>query len=265
MPTISSFGRMATGLAKNPLGIIALFIVLIYGFASLVVGLSDNLIAGERIIIIWFLVIFPCFVLAVFGWLVSRHHTKLYAPSDYRADQAFIQASRESLQAAVSLGAATAKWAAEGASEDEIQKATFAAAANIARVASPRKNREVVPTTILWVDDCPGNNIFERQALKSAGIQFVLSPSTEDALSKLQQMTFDTIISDMERPPDKRAGYTLLQELRKNGIRTPFLIYASGGNTLKNTLEAKRTGAQGTTNRPDELYEMVLSELRLNQ
>lgn len=265
MPTISSFGKMATGLAKNPLGIIALFIVLIYGFASLVVGFSDKLISGERIIIIWFLAISPCFVLAVFGWLVSRHHTKLYAPSDYREDQAFIQASQESLQAAVSLGAATAKWAAEGASEEEIQKATFAAAANIARVTSPRKNRKVIPTTILWVDDRPSNNIFERQALTSAGIRFVLSTSTEDALSQLQQTTFDTIISDMGRPPDKRAGYTLLQKLRKNGIKTPFLIYASEGNTPENALEAKRMGAQGTTNRPDELYEMVLSELRLNQ
>ena len=265
MPAIFSFGKIATGLAKNPLGIIALFIVLIYGFASLVVGFSDKLVAGERIIIIWFLAIFPCFVLAVFGWLVSRHHTKLYAPSDYREDQTFIQASQESLQAAVSLGAATAKWAAEGASEEEIQKATFAAAENIARVASPRRNREVIQTTILWVDDNPSNNIFERQALSSAGIRFVISTSTEDALSKLQQTTFDAIISDMGRPPDKRAGYTLLQELRKNGIKTPFFIYAAGGNAPENVLEAQKMGAQGTTNRPDELYEMVLNELILSQ
>ena len=80
MDTISAFGKTAKGLAKNPLGIIALFIVLIYGFASLVVAFSDKLVAGERVPLIWFLVVFPCLVLAVFGWLVSRHHTKLYAP-----------------------------------------------------------------------------------------------------------------------------------------------------------------------------------------
>jgi Na+(H+)/acetate symporter ActP len=37
---IKSFGDVAKGLARNPLGIIALFIVLVYGFASLVTALS---------------------------------------------------------------------------------------------------------------------------------------------------------------------------------------------------------------------------------
>jgi hypothetical protein len=41
-PEIKSFGSMATGLARNPLGIIALFIVLIYGFASLVTGFAGG-------------------------------------------------------------------------------------------------------------------------------------------------------------------------------------------------------------------------------
>lgn len=88
---IKDFGSTAQGLAKNPLGIIALFIVLIYGFACLVVGASSNLAAAERSPIIWFMVIFPIIVLAVFGWLVSRHHTKLYAPSDYKDESHFLE------------------------------------------------------------------------------------------------------------------------------------------------------------------------------
>ena len=55
---IKEFGTVAQGLAKNPLGIIALFIVLIYGFACLVVGASSHLETGERTPIIWFMVIF---------------------------------------------------------------------------------------------------------------------------------------------------------------------------------------------------------------
>ena len=35
--------------------------------------------------------IFPILVLVVFGWLVSRHFNKLYAPSDYRNENLFYQ------------------------------------------------------------------------------------------------------------------------------------------------------------------------------
>ena len=93
MESIKQFGETAKGLARNPLGIIALFIVLIYGFASLVVGVSGNLEPPERLPIIWFLVVFPVIVLAVFAWLVSRHHEKLYAPKDYTNDKSFLDAA----------------------------------------------------------------------------------------------------------------------------------------------------------------------------
>lgn len=89
--TIKEFGNTAQGLAKNPLGIIALFIVLIYGFACLVVGASDNLVPEERQPIIWFMVGFPLIVLFVFGWLVRNHHKKLYAPSDFKDESHFLK------------------------------------------------------------------------------------------------------------------------------------------------------------------------------
>lgn len=89
--SIKDFGETAKGLAKNPLGIIALFIVLIYGFASLTVGFSDKLTAGERTPLIWFLVLFPVAVLSVFAWLVSCHHKKLYAPSDFKDEEHFLE------------------------------------------------------------------------------------------------------------------------------------------------------------------------------
>lgn len=84
----------AKGLAKNPLGIIALFISLIYGFACLVLGLSANKLENsERIPLIWFLIFFPVLVLIAFVYLVSKHHRKLYAPSDFRDDKSFLEAS----------------------------------------------------------------------------------------------------------------------------------------------------------------------------
>jgi hypothetical protein len=79
----------SVALSKSPLGIIALFIVLVYGFASLVVGASESIIAEERVIIVYFMVSFPVLVLAMFGWLVSKHHQKLYTPNDYKNPDSF--------------------------------------------------------------------------------------------------------------------------------------------------------------------------------
>lgn len=84
---IRSFGNVATGLARNPLGIIALFIVLVYGFASLVTAFGQNFTAGEKVPLIYFMVFFPVLVLAVFAWLVSRHSSDLFGPDDFK-DQA---------------------------------------------------------------------------------------------------------------------------------------------------------------------------------
>jgi hypothetical protein len=91
MSDIGSFGSTARGLAKNPLGIIALFIVLIYGFAALTLGFSGSVQPAERIPLVWFLVIFPLIVLATFGWLVSSHHEKLYSPDDFKSDDGFLR------------------------------------------------------------------------------------------------------------------------------------------------------------------------------
>lgn len=89
---LNDFMNNAKGLAKNPLGIIALFISLIYGFACLVMGISaEKLDASEKLPLVWFLIIFPIIVLAVFVYLVVFHHKKLYSPSDFREDKSFLE------------------------------------------------------------------------------------------------------------------------------------------------------------------------------
>ena len=92
MTNLKDLTGSAKDLSKNPLGIIALFIVLVYGFACLLFGFtSENLAPDEKQPIILFVVIFPVVVLFVFTWLVAKHHDKLYAPSDYREDKSFLQ------------------------------------------------------------------------------------------------------------------------------------------------------------------------------
>lgn len=83
------FDRTAVKLSQGPLGIIALFIVLIHGFASLVLGLAADIGESNRAILVWFLVLFPVGVFAVFAWLVSRHHVNLYPPQAFRQEEHF--------------------------------------------------------------------------------------------------------------------------------------------------------------------------------
>lgn len=80
--------------ARNPLGIIALFISLIYGMSALLLGVSvDSLEPHNETILVVFIVVFPVVVLGVFSWLVAMHHKKLYGPRDYQTDQGFIEAN----------------------------------------------------------------------------------------------------------------------------------------------------------------------------
>lgn len=85
--------KNAKGLTKNPLGIIGLFISLIYGFACLVLSTSISNLesSAERLPLIWFIIVFPLIILGTFLYLVVNHHEKLYAPSDFRNDDAFIE------------------------------------------------------------------------------------------------------------------------------------------------------------------------------
>ena len=118
---------------------------------------------------------------------------------------------------------------------------------------APDKSRR----RVLWVDDRPDNNIIERRSMAAYNIDFVLSESTEEALAQIRTGHYDAIISDMGRPPDAQAGYTLLEALRGNGDQTPFFIYA-GSRKPEHISEALNHGAQGTTNVGDELLRMIL-------
>ncbi|MCF6434243.1 hypothetical protein [Pseudoalteromonas sp. MMG022] len=91
MTDLRQFGNSAKNLSKNPVGILALFIVPIYSFAALVITFSSNLQADERKIIIWFIVIFSLLVLATYVWLVTCHHEKFYSPNDFSNEDNFVK------------------------------------------------------------------------------------------------------------------------------------------------------------------------------
>lgn len=246
----AKFGETAKGLSKNPLGIIALFIVLVYGLAAMVTTFASSLTHSERLPLIYFLVIFPVLVLAVFAWLVSCHSGKLYSPSDYKNEDNYI---RMQLNAATALATATSISPKSNVQEPDIKRI-----ADVVREASYNSRPYLEPwkNRILWVDDRPENNIYERKAFEALGLTFTLALSTDQALEYLQHNKVATIISDMGRQEGPSEGYVLLEALRNQGDKTPFFIYA-GSNLPEHKKEAIKRGAQGSTNNAQELFSMV--------
>jgi len=160
------------------------------------------------------------------------------------------------MTAVASLVAASTK-SDTPASETDIEKIVEAV-----RQALPaeRQKSEDWHNHILWVDDRPNNNVYERRAFEAVGLRFTLTLSTNEALDLLKRNKYAAIISDMGRREGPREGYVLLDTLRREGNQTPFFIYA-GSNLPEHKLEAFEHGAQGSTNNPEELFQMVMKAI----
>lgn len=248
-----NFAESALGFTKSPLGIIALFIVLVYGFASLVVGLGSGL--SEHVVpLIYFMVLFPVLVFIGFLWLVAKHPKNLYGPADFKNEDNYIKAQ---MGTAASLGAASAKQPEneDGATKNQIQEIVDA----VSNVSRQQKHEEW-RNRILWVDDRPENNVYERQAFEAQGIEFSLARSTNEALELLKANKFAAIISDMGRKEGPQEGYVLLEKLHLMGDQTPFMIYAAS-NLPEHKKMARERGAIGSTNRANELFQTVMSAI----
>lgn len=122
---------------------------------------------------------------------------------------------------------------------------------------------KLTPRKVLWVDDNPENNIWERQALESYGVEFVLAQDTAEAVQQWQEKgPFTAIISDMGRVGDAQAGYTLLSIVKEAPIQVPYFIYTAANHEEKLSHDAKVRGAQGLTSDPDALVAMVVAAIR---
>jgi CheY-like chemotaxis protein len=204
----------------------------------------------------------PAVVVFILVWFGSSLREFIAGLGEFSFKAGGFEASAKRMQAeaAAALAAAVALKPEEAAGPGSAPQDVRNTATVVAEAATPRVIRRTAGSKVLWVDDRPKNNVYERQALEALGVGFVLAQSTDEAIEKLARQKFDAIISDMGRPPDLQAGYTLLDQLRANGDRTPFIIYA-GSRAAEHQAEARRRGAVGCTNHPSELLEMVLAAI----
>lgn len=222
---------------------------------------EQSLATGRLVIDLLRVLIWPVvalFVLLYFGKSLRRFANSL---GEFSLKAAGVEATakRQQIEVAALIGAAAASKPGSPVGDTQVMGGDAKEIANVVeQAATPRALNRLNAARILWVDDRPENNIQERRALEALGIRITLSTSTNDALEKTLLSRYDAIISDMGRPPDPRAGYTLLDALRQRKDRTPFVIYA-GSNSVEHKVEAKQHGALGSTNRAQELIQLILS------
>ena len=247
------FSKSFGDFTKSPLGIIALFIVLVYGFASLVVGIGQG-ISAHLVPLIYFMVFFPILVFLGFLWLVAIHSNKLYGPSDFKNEDNFIKMQMTSVAA---LAAATIKQSGQGPvlSDAQLYEIVDVVSNSTEKMETKKRQRK-----ILWVDDCPENNLSERQAFEAQGIDCSLALSTTEALRSIQRNKYAVIISDMGRKEGMQEGYILLEKLKDLKDKTPFIIYANS-SAPEYKKKTNELGAAGSTNRADELFKLVINNI----
>lgn len=213
-----------------------------------------NAIAGLLAVLIW-----P--ILIIFLVLRFRESLKQFIDSlsEFSLKGGGLEASaKKRIQAAANLAAASATGTHERRTP---QQAADAATEVVSEVLTGRAVKRASKTKILWVDDRPDNNISERESLQDLGVVIRLASSTDQAMECLRHERFDLVISDMGRPPDDRAGYTLLSRMKEAGINLPLIFYAAGGNLPEHRKDAKARGAFASTNRATELFQFVFRAL----
>lgn len=98
------------------------------------------------------------------------------------------------------------------------------------RVENNDSNIKVNEDIILWVDDFPSNNAFIVENLRNKGVEVVLSLNTQDALKRLGNSKFSSIITDLGRVEggmeNQFAGLDLIKEVRAAKIEIPILVFA---------------------------------------
>jgi hypothetical protein len=232
---LSTFTTSAKSLSRNPLGIIALFIVLIYGFAALTLGFNSNLQPNERFPLVWFLVAFPVIVLCLFGWLVSKHHWKLYAPSDYRSDEIFFHRSEIAQRRAM-------EFRSEG---KELEKKIRETVEELARANS--EPQFIAERVAKEIEDATTFTVDASEFLGDDNAKFVYPVAAFDTLGNLTDDIYFQL-SEKVRPYEYGSTWILRNEGNGDVIRTlRMLTGAPPGQPVIDVRSLREVGVSAGT------------------
>jgi CheY-like chemotaxis protein len=110
---------------------------------------------------------------------------------------------------------------------------------------------------VLWIDDNPRNNEWERLTLRQLGVHVMAVQSTETAVECLESEAFDLILSDISRRGSNKHGLDALPRLRAASPGTAVVFYI--GRVARDA--GVPAGAFGITDHPGELLHLVMDAL----
>ena len=109
---------------------------------------------------------------------------------------------------------------------------------------------------VLWVDDHPENNSWERELFRSLGVVIVSVESTRSAVASTKTESFDVVISDIRRDSEPVDGIDGAMQVRDAMPTLPIVFYIQDV-----TSSQIPEPASGITNEPNELLHLVLDRL----
>ena len=95
-----NIGNYAVKLSRNPLGIIALFILLVDALAGCILGFVD-LDGTLQAILVCFIALFPVLTILIFAFLVIKYPGNLYAPGDFQNQDHFMEIVKSRIRSEV--------------------------------------------------------------------------------------------------------------------------------------------------------------------
>lgn len=117
---------------------------------------------------------------------------------------------------------------------------------------------------VLWVDDNPANNEYERSLLRPDGIVFDNVVSTAEAIEQLRFSTYDLVITDLGRRSSsdrsQQAGHALLTNPVITDGGPPVVVYA-GRDAVRQQEALLALGAFGVSRTREHLLALVREAL----
>lgn len=225
--------QTARSYTSNPLGFIPAFIMLVYAaMPILVFTQSDKLRQTDITALVYFLVLFPVILFIGFLWAV-KYHFKLYAPKDYNDDDSFF------ISVLMTAAAIQRKNNGKQLPLNELKSIADELRNGVSKSIRQRNTKR---KEILWVDDDPDNNLYERYLFEASGIAVTSVQSTDEAMNRLNSHRYFAVISDMQRAEGGEEGIALLQNIRNMNDRTPFFIYTGNKTPHKEEMTKKTAG-----------------------
>jgi CheY-specific phosphatase CheX len=172
---------------------------------------------------------------------------------NFKAGPTGLEASAErQAEAAALLGVAAANKGGSPGKSNEEQAREIASVVN---QAVTKSGQRLAKSVVLWIDDMPTRNFWERKSLEAFGVRFTPVKTVAEASEKLTQGKYDAVIYSLGRGADLQSGYALYDEKQKLGDTSPVVFY--GAITPEQKAEARRRGILWQASNPLDLFQTV--------